>query len=200
MVGSRSGHLQTKTTLASGLIQKQLATLDGMSEPNSAPESEQPVKKSRAAGTWGVYPKSISRIETPKNRAWYVRIFYAGAYERKTFSDAVWGTKDNALQEALRWRDETEARMGKPRTDRSVRKKVLGDDNDLVGIYRRHAKHMKRGKTYFRDIYEIVWAVAPGKLSRRTISITKHGEDEALRRAKALRAEKEREHFGARVY
>ena len=144
------------------------------------------------------YPKSISRIETKKHSAWYVRIYFEGAYVRKTFSDTVYGGKENAFREALQWRDEMERRMGKPRTERSVRKKTVLDDR-VVGIHRRHLRDVKRGRIYFRDVYEVTWCPEPGKVSRTTVSINKHGEEEAFRMARAIRREKEKEHFGGTI-
>ncbi len=167
-------------------------------KPPTEDEAEKP-RKSKAAGTWGQYPKSISRIETEKHCAWYVRIYFEGAYVRKTFSDTVYDGKENALREALQWRDEMERRMGKPRTERSVRKKTVVDGTD-VGIYRRMAKHVKRGRIYYRDIYEVVWTPEPGKVWRKTISVRKYGEEEALRMARAIRREKEREYYGGTIY
>lgn len=156
-------------------------------------------RKSKADGTWGQYPKSVSRIETLKHSSWYVRIFYQGAYVRKTFSDNVYGGKDNALVEAVAWRDEMEKQMGKPRTDRSVRKKNLAED-EYAGIHRRQLKAKNReGKEYDRDVYEITWSPTPGKVSRTTVSVTKHGEEKALEMAKEIRREKEREVFGKAI-
>lgn len=156
--------------------------------------------KSKAAGTWGRYPKSISRIETEKHSAWYVRIYFAGAYVRKTFSDAVYDGQENAFREALQWRDEMERRMGKPRTERSVRKKTVVGNQEEIGIRRRLAKHVKRGRTYYRDIYEVTWTPEPGKVGRTTISVNKYGEKEALRMARAIRREKEQQYFGGVIY
>jgi hypothetical protein len=151
--------------------------------------------KSKADGTWGQYPKSISRIETPKHCAWYVRIYFEGAYVRKTFSDTVYNGKDDALREALEWRDQMELRMGKPRTERSVRKKTIVDDR-VTGVRRRQMKDKKRGKSYLRDIYEVTWAPTPGKVWRTKVSVTKYGEEEAFRRAVEIRRQKEREFYG----
>ena len=156
------------------------------------------IKKPKSAGLVRRYPKSISRIETKKHCAWYVRIYYEGAYVRKTFSDTVYGGKENAFREALQWRDEMEKRMGKPRTERSVRKKTVVDDR-VVGIHRRHLRDVKRGRIYFRDVYEVTWCPEPGKVARTTVSVTKHGEEEAFRMARAIRREKEREHFGGTI-
>ncbi|HVF85330.1 MAG TPA: hypothetical protein VM821_05065 [Abditibacteriaceae bacterium] len=161
-----------------------------------ADESEVPKKpRSKADGTWGQYPKSISRIETPKHCAWYVRIYFEGAYVRKTFSDSVYNGKEDALREALEWRDQMELRMGKPRTDRSVRKKTIVDER-VTGVRRRQMKDKKRGKSYLRDIYEVTWAPTPGKVWRTKVSVTKYGEEEAFRRAVEIRRQKEREFYG----
>lgn len=155
--------------------------------------------KSKAEGTWGQYPKSISRIETPKHCAWYVRIYFQGAYVRKTFNDDLWGGKENALREAIQWRDEMEQVMGKPRTERSVRKKTIVDDRE-IGIHRRNMRHVKRGRVYERDVYEVTWTPEAGKVSRTTVSVTKYGEEEALRRAREIRRQKEVEIYGEAIY
>jgi len=168
-------------------------------KPAEAAAATQPAK-SKAEGTWGCYPKSISRIESEKNCAWYVRIYFAGAYVRKTFSDSVYGGREKAFREAVKWRDESEKRLGKPRTERSVRKKVTTKDGNDIGIHRRKVKHVKRGRTYYRDIYEVTWTPEPGKVGRTTISVNKYGEEEALRMARAIRREKEQLYFGGTVY
>lgn len=165
-------------------------------EPSTTQDATEAKKpKSKADGTWGQYPKSISRIETPKHCAWYVRIYFEGAYVRKTFSDSVYNGKEDALREALEWRDQMELRMGKPRTDRSVRKKTIVDDR-VTGVRRRSMKDKKRGKSYLRDIYEVTWAPEPGKVWRTKVSVTKYGEEEAFRRAVEIRRQKEREYYG----
>lgn len=164
-----------------------------------SPEEDKKLPKSKADGTWGQYPKSISRIETQKHCAWYVRIYFEGAYVRKTFNDDLWGGKETALREALQWRDDMEQVMGKPRTERSVRKKTIFDDRE-IGIHRRTMKHKKRGKLYERDVYEVTWTPEPGKVSRTTVSVTKYGEEEALKKARAIRREKEKECFGGTIY
>jgi hypothetical protein len=163
----------------------------------NSPENRR--SRSKAAGNWGVYPKSISRIETEDYCAWFVRIHYEGAYVRRTFNDNKFGGKEDAFKEALQWRDDMEKQMGKPRTDRTVQKKNVVDGRD-IGIYRRKARHVKRGRIYYRDIYEVTWCPKPGKVWRKTISVTKHGEEEALRMARAIREEKEREMFGDTIY
>jgi len=168
-------------------------------QQNEVKTNKVPVR-SKADGTWGQYPKSISRIDNERNCAWFVRIYFAGACVRKTFSDSVYGGRESAFREALKWRDETEKRMGKPRTERSVRKKVVVQDDENIGIHRRTVKHIKRGRTYYRDIIEVTWTPEPGKVGRTTISVNKYGEEEAMQRAREIRREKERELFGGTIY
>src|SRR4028118_941431 len=139
-------------------------------ESDKAPKTN--LGKSRADGTWGVYPKSISRIETEMYNAWFVRIYFQGVYVRRTFNDNLYGGKESGLREAIQWRDDMERQMGKPRTERSVRKKTVVDGRD-IGVHRRNARHVKRGRVYQRDIYEVTWTPEPGKVSRTTVSITK---------------------------
>ncbi len=161
-------------------------------------EDEEKKPRSKADGTWGKYPKSVSRIETPKHCAWYVRIYYEGMYLRKTFSDSVYNGREDAFREALQWRDEAEKRIGKPRTERSVRKKTVFDER-LVGVKRRTLRDKKRGKFYERDVYEVTFCQTPGKVWRTKVSVTKHGEEEALRLAIEIRRQKEREFFGQAI-
>ncbi len=170
-----------------------------MATPRKNSEAE-PLKppKSKADGTWGVHPKSVSRIETEKHCAWYVRIYFEGAYVRKTFSDTKYNGKDDALREAIAWRNQMEARMGKPRTDRSVRKKTSVDER-VAGIRRRTMKDKKRGKSYLRDVFEVTFSPTPGKVWRTKISVTKHGEEEAFRMALEIRRQKEREFYGGEI-
>ena len=168
-------------------------------QTNDEQSSDEKPPKSKADGTWGQYPKSISRIETATHCAWYVRIYFQGAYVRKTFNDDLWGGQENALREAVQWRNEVEQAMGKPRTDLSVRKKTVVDNRD-IGVHRRSVKHVKRGKVYRRDVYEVTWTPQPGKVSRTTVSVSKYGEEEALRRAREIRQQKEKEIYGEVIY
>jgi hypothetical protein len=48
-------------------------------------------------------------------------------------------------------------------------------------------------------VYEVTWSPAPGKVARTTVSVTKYGEEEAFRMARAIRREKERECFNGMI-
>ena len=45
-------------------------------------------------------------------------------------------------------------------------------------------------------VYEVTWAPRPGKVSRTTVSVNKHGEDGAFLLALKIRRDKERELYG----
>ena len=45
-------------------------------------------------------------------------------------------------------------------------------------------------------VFEVTWAPKPGKVSRTTVSIAKHGEDGAFLIALKIRRDKERKIYG----
>lgn len=67
--------------------------------------------------------KNISRVDRTDKRGrethgWLVRIGWMGVMYRKFFSDANF---DDPLEEAIKWRDEKEREIGKPRTESWIR-------------------------------------------------------------------------------
>lgn len=78
--------------------------------------------------------KGISRIDQPSknNYGWFVRIAWKGRLHSKWFADGKRG-KQAALKEAAKWRDETEARIGKPATDRMVVSKAR-NKHGILGV------------------------------------------------------------------
>jgi hypothetical protein len=146
--------------------------------------------------------KGISRIDQPKKNThgWYVRVRFNGAQRVKFFSDNAHGGRDEALQEAVRFRDRAEQEMGKPRTDRLVIAHNPRNRSGIMGI-RRKTKVIQTedGERVVSNVYEITWNPEPGRLCRTFVSIDKLGEKEALREACRIRREKEREMFGSVV-
>jgi hypothetical protein len=128
----------------------------------------------------------ISRIDQPdKNQhGWYVRVRFKGRGASKFFSDQRHGGEDQALAEARTWRDEKFEELGRPTTQRRVVK--LRKPNQ--GIRRVEGPH--------GPVYEVTWAPIPGKVSRTTVSINRHGEDGAFLVALKIRRDKEREIYG----
>lgn len=128
----------------------------------------------------------ISRIdqESKKQHGWYVRIRYKGKGESKFFSDRKNGGREDALLAAREWRDAACERLGRPSTGR----RVVKLDKPNQGIRRVDGPH--------GPAYEVTWAPEPGKVSRTSVSVTKHGEDGAFLLALKIRREKEREIYG----
>jgi hypothetical protein len=137
--------------------------------------------------------KNISRIDSEKKNmhGWYVRIFHNNKSYAKYFNDNKSGGRTEALQDAVEYRNQLEIELGKPRTERYFFNSVHPKNNTGVpGVNRRIAKQKKRGKWYSWDVYEVNWTPQPNKLARTTVSIKKYGEEEAFRRACAIREQK----------
>ena len=145
--------------------------------------------------------KSISRIDNPKKRThgWYVRVYFDRTMHAKWFSDGRHGGPEIALAEALSFRNETEARIGKPRTDRRVVRVSPRSSNGLVGVRRRRKRSRVNGSRRISEVYEVTWSPEPNRVSRTSVSIAKHGEAEAFRRAYEIRKAKERELYGSEI-
>ncbi len=148
-------------------------------------------------------PKSITRMNYKKAKGWYVRIKFRGKEHRKFFAFQRWGSEDEALEAAIEWRDEKELELGKPRTDRMV---VVRRDNKtgVTGVQR---ARQHTGATYpdgtkkpnYSDVYVVSWCPEPGVRRNTSFSIPKYGEEEARRKAIALRRKKEIELYGRTI-
>ena len=66
--------------------------------------------------------KDIARIDQDIKRThgWYVRVRYLGKTYSKFFSDRKCGGRYSSLLAALAWRDKTESKLGKQRTDKHI--------------------------------------------------------------------------------
>jgi hypothetical protein len=138
--------------------------------------------------------KSVSRLDSRRAHGWYVRVVFMGELHAKFFSDSQYDSPKEALEAAVEYRDQLEAELGKPRTDRIVSAVNERNNSGVRGVQR----VMKRERGYPPyPAYQITWCPEPGAVRRTSISIEKYGEKEALRRAIELRQEKERELYGA---
>lgn len=137
--------------------------------------------------------KGISRVDAPKRHqyGWLVRVAWCGEMFSKMFSDSANGGKDAALRRALVHRNRLEKELGKPRTDRTV---MLFHERNGTGVLGVH-RILKQGA----PVYEVTWNPEPNKVRRTSVSIRKYGEQEAFKRACAIRREKEKEVFGLRL-
>lgn len=143
--------------------------------------------------------KGISRIDQLKKHThgWYVRVRFNNTSRAKFFSDEAHGGEEKALEKAVAYRNRLERELGKPRTDRAVIASSPRNSTGVIGIQRTvKVARMKNGERSYSNVYEVTWSVTPGVLGRTSVSIDKHGDQEAFRRACAIRRAKEREMYG----
>ncbi len=146
--------------------------------------------------------KNISRVDYAKKHThgWYVRITLAKTQYAKFFSDETHGGRDEALEKAVRYRDGLERKLGKPRTDRAVIANSTRTSTGIIGVHRRwKSARTRTGEITYSDVFEVTWSATPGVVSRTSVSVEKHGEKEAFRRACAIRRKKEREMYGSTI-
>ena len=126
--------------------------------------------------------KGITRIDRPEKRThgYQVRVFWRKQRHQSFFSDATYGDRLAALDAALRWRDETEERIGKPRTERMVY-------GDAQGVHQRG------------DVFEATWVMydeeGRPRQRRTNYSIAKHGAAKARRLARNARKRGEQQRY-----
>lgn len=143
--------------------------------------------------------KSVSRIDQPEKHThgWYVRVRFNGNEVSKFFPDKQFGGKTKSLQSAIDFRDDTERKLGKPRTDRFVVGHNARGRKEMTGV-RLVVKKTRNASGELREspVYEVTWSPEPNVLRRTSVSIRKYGKREALRLAREIREEKERSYYG----
>ncbi|PWT93773.1 MAG: hypothetical protein C5B54_01335, partial [Acidobacteria bacterium] len=144
--------------------------------------------------------KSISRVdhEAKHSYGWFVRVAFRGKIHQRFFSDLAHKSRRKALKAAIKWRNKTERKLGKPRSERTV---PLITPNSTTGVrgVRLTTKAMTRDGRKLGPVYEVNWSPKPGVVRRTSFSITKYGEREAFGRAYALRKRVEREMYGVEL-
>ena len=127
--------------------------------------------------------KDIARIDqlSKRTHGWYVRVRFLGKTHSKFFSDRKCGSREKSLQTAVEWRNKTEKKLGKVRTNRHI-VTVSNSGTGVVGV--RLNDKLNR--------YEVSWVTLQGKQGKTSVSITKHGKKEAFKRACAIRQEREK--------
>ncbi len=131
--------------------------------------------------------KDIARIdqETKRTHGWYVRVRFYGKTHSKFFSDGKCGGRYSSLLAALGWRDEIEQRIGKIRTNKHI-VTVSNTTTGVVGV----RLNEKLGR------YEVSWVNEEGKQGKTSVSIRKHGKEEAFTKACEIRTKKEAQRLG----
>jgi len=128
--------------------------------------------------------KDVARIdqEDKRTHGWYVRVRFKGKTFSKFFSDGKCGGRYSSLLAALAWRDTTEKKIGKVRTD----KHIVTVSNTLTGVVGvRFNEKLNR--------YEVSWVNNVGKQGKTSVSILKHGKEKAFQLACEIRKVKEAE-------
>ena len=143
--------------------------------------------------------KGISRIDSvqKKMHGWYVRVRYNKQTRSKFVTDRQHGGREGALAAAVTCRDEMERELGKPRTDWVIVGHNPRNPLGVAGVRRAVKKYKgKDGRIYLNEVYEVSWNAGREKRGRTSVSITKHGEAGAFRRACAIRRQKEQLMYG----
>ncbi|MBU0675366.1 MAG: AP2 domain-containing protein [Proteobacteria bacterium] len=132
--------------------------------------------------------KDVARIDQPSKRThgWYVRVRFLGKTHSKFFSDKKNGGRYSSLLAALTWRDTTEKKLGKQRTDKHI-VTVSNTSTGVVGV--RLNDKLNR--------YEVSWVNKEGKQGKTSVSITKYGKRKAFERACTIRKKKEAQRLAA---
>lgn len=127
--------------------------------------------------------KDVARIdqESKRTHGWYVRVRFLGKTHSKFFSDRKCGGRYSSLLSAIAWRDQTEKKLGKVRTNKHM-VTVSNSSTGVVGV----RLNEKLGR------YEVSWVTHQGKQGKTSVSIAKHGKKAAFARACAIRQEKEK--------
>lgn len=125
--------------------------------------------------------KGITRVDSKANGrlGWRVRVSYKGRRLQRYFSDRKLGGYSGALRAALSWRNLAERELGKPRSDERIVAVSPRGPDAVPGV----RETTRRGV----PVVEVTWQEA-GRTRRTTISVAKHGREEALARGLALRA------------
>ena len=131
--------------------------------------------------------KDIARIdqESKRTHGWYVRVRFLGRTHSKFFSDKKCGGRYSSLLSAISWRDKTEGKLGKIRTNKHM-VTVSNSGTGVVGV--RLNEKLNR--------YEVSWVTDSGKQGKTSVSIAKHGKKNAFNKACSIRKQKESERLG----
>ena len=127
--------------------------------------------------------KDIARIdqESKRTHGWYVRVRFLGKTHSKFFSDRKCGGRYSSLLSAISWRDKTEKKLGKIRTNKHM-VTVSNSSTGVVGV--RLNEKLNR--------YEVSWVTHQGKQGKNSTFPMVVGPEAAFSRACVIRSEKEK--------
>ena len=146
--------------------------------------------------------KGISSIDQPSHNTfdWYVRVMFNRVTRCKFFSDKASGSKRKALEAAIKYRDQAEKELGRPRTDRQVSSGSGRNETGVTGVsIRKQVVKTQQGEKEVKRYYVVTWQPWAGKTCAKVVSIEKYGEKVGLLKACRIRRAKEREMYGSEV-
>lgn len=126
------------------------------------------------------------RIETGNTRGWQVRFYYQEEgetkYHSKLFSDGVYGGKDEAYEAAIEYRDENQETFTAEYRDREIepyRKRDSRNNSGVPGIVFYEYEGAEGMLAHVRAHVSL----HDGKVRTKTMSLSKHGSETAVKAA-----------------
>lgn len=135
-------------------------------------------------------PKSVTRNDKRYTHGWQVRVQWKGKrLPSKFFSDRVYGGQAASLQAAIEYRDQLEASVKKPRTERTVQSLFKRNTSGAPGVYLSWRTENGPGRTRTRHrVWVYTYPKTPGVVGHSTVSVKKWGLRGGKKRAIQLRA------------
>jgi hypothetical protein len=127
--------------------------------------------------------KGISRIDSGSTHGWFVRAYRNNKTYSKLISDSKFESKEHALKEAIKVRDQFNKQIAKITKRPSKRRIVKSDSRNLTGELgvSRTSKKAVNGNYY--ESYTVSWRPKPGVQKSTSFSIRKFGDEKALKMA-----------------
>jgi hypothetical protein len=133
--------------------------------------------------------KWISRVDIPKkdNRGgthgWQVRILRKSLNIQQFFNDNKYSTKEDALEAAKTYRDAISKEHNLTWNDQGYSYKTSRNSSGFIGVHRAKSVSRKSYGEYPQEFWQAHWPTLEGKTKTKKFSVTKYGEEEALRLA-----------------
>ncbi len=138
--------------------------------------------------------KGISRIDSRNTHCWFVRTYRDGKVLSKTFTDGVYGSKEEALKAAKEYRAEYE-RMNPPSYEykRLRTKPPSNNKTGVVGVSETYGRsHGNRGDKM--PCFSVTWVPTPNKPRCKKFFFSKYGgRESAFQAAIDFRKDKEQD-------
>lgn len=136
--------------------------------------------------------KGISRIDSGKTHGWFVRGYRNGKTWSKLFSDQKHGGREAALDQAREFRKKLASDLQQLPAIPRARRVVTRNSRNTTGVIGVSRTRKKSSSGNIHECYSVSWRTPEGVPRCTSFSIRKYGEEEAFRRAVALRRDRMR--------